>query len=190
MCDTLLPSAIHPNTGPSGLSAVKNAVSSTWGNSRVQLLTPARTRCPTPSPLSTDKPRGTSSPADPSWPPPPAKRRDKPRRAPSAGATSGSVDADARLPTWFAPIRLISPFQEMQQEDAREADESRFSVRPVLSISPAMFLVSASASFPARKSSARWGLQAQKSRSQSGLFAGMGERLRRPASPSIEYTPP
>jgi hypothetical protein len=49
-----------------------------------QPLTSARTPRPRPHRPSTDKPRERSIPAGPSPRPPPAKRRDKPRRAPSA----------------------------------------------------------------------------------------------------------
>ena len=84
MCDTVLPSAIQPNTGPSGRSAVKNASSSAGVISRAQSLTSAKTHRPRPHRPSTDKPRERSIPASPSPRPPRAKRRDKPRRAPSA----------------------------------------------------------------------------------------------------------
>ena len=52
--------------------------------SRAQSLTSAKTHRPRPHRLSTDKPRERSIPASPSPRPPRAKRRDKPRRAPSA----------------------------------------------------------------------------------------------------------
>src|SRR5271165_3168607 len=49
-------------------------------------ITPAKTRRPTPARPSTDTPPETSPPAARSPRPPPAPRRDKPRRAPAAGA--------------------------------------------------------------------------------------------------------
>ena len=75
------------------------------------------------------------------------------------------LDADARLPARSALVRLISPFQQMQQEDAQAADQLALLRPPMLSISSAICSMSASASFPARKSSACWRLQAKKSRS-------------------------
>ena len=76
-----------------------------------------------------------------------------------------ALDADAGFPTRAAFVRLISPFEQVKQEDGSRLISSRFSVRPMLSISSAMFSMSACASLPARNKSACWRLQAKKSRS-------------------------